>query len=158
MTRRRVAGCLAGALVVVGLVGPGAAFGAPPVIDRIPVDETFVDDELSEACGVAVTTTVSGQIIERSLSGEGTGTAFVRTINLGFTAQAGDRTFRFRDVGADVTRIEPDGTAVLLIVGQVPFDFAGALIIDLETGEAILEPKLRDAEQLARACEVLAGG
>lgn len=158
MTRRRLAGCLAGALVVAGLAGPSAGFGAPPVIERIPVDDTFVDEELSEACGVAVTTTVRGHIIERSMSGEGTGAAFVRTINLGFTARAGDRTFRFRDVGADVTRIEPDGTAVLLISGQVPFDFAGALKIDLETGEAILEPKLRGEEQLARACAVLTGG
>ena len=55
-------------------------------------------------------------------------------------------------------RIEPDGTAVLSIVGQVPFDFAGALKIDLETGAAILEPRDRSEAQLARACEVLTGG
>ena len=61
----------------------------------------------------------------------------------GLTATADGRVFRFRDVGADVTRIEPDGTAVLLISGQVPFDFAGVLKIDLETGEAILEPRDR---------------
>ena len=41
---------------------------------------------------------------------------------------------RFRDVGADVVRIEPDGTATLMIIGQVPFDFTGVLKIDLETG------------------------
>ena len=55
MTRRRLAGCLAGALFVAGLAGPTAGFGAPPVIERIPVDETFEDEALSEACGVAVT-------------------------------------------------------------------------------------------------------
>ena len=49
--------------------------------------------------------------------------------------------------GADVTRIEPDGTAVLLISGQVPFDFAGVLKIDLETGEAILDSVARYAAQ-----------
>ena len=146
------------ALVVAGLAGPSAGFGARPVIERIPVDETFEDEALSEECGVAVTTTVRGYVIERTMSGEGTGAVFGRTLNLGFTATAGDRTFRFRDVGADVTRIEPDGTMVLLISGQVPFDFAGALIIDLETGEAILEPQLRGEEQLAKACAVLTGG
>jgi hypothetical protein len=47
---------------------------------------------------------------------------------------------------------------VLSITGQVPFEFAGVLKIDLETGETILEPRDRSAEQLAQACEVLTGG
>jgi hypothetical protein len=55
-------------------------------------------------------------------------------------------------------RIEPDGTLVLLITGQVPFFFAGALIVDLETGDVILEPQDRSEEQIARACEFLTGG
>ena len=57
-----------------------------------------------------------------------------------------------------MVRIEPDGTAVLYIIGQVPFDFAGVLKIDLETGEAILEMRDRSEQQLARACRVLTGG
>jgi hypothetical protein len=158
MTRRRLTGYLAGVLVVAGLVGPGVGLGAPPEIERIDVDDTFVDEFLSEACGVTVTTTARGHIIVRTFSGEGTGVVEVGTINIGLTATAGDRTFRFRDVGVDLTRIEPDGTAVLQIVGQVPFDFAGVLKIDLETGEVILEPHFRGEEQLARACEVLTGG
>jgi hypothetical protein len=32
------------------------------------------------------------------------------------------------------------GTLILMIVGQVPFDFTGALMINLETDEVILEP------------------
>ncbi len=36
------------------------------------------------------------------LSGEGTGVAQVNNISIGGTATAGDRSFRFRDVGADV--------------------------------------------------------
>jgi hypothetical protein len=109
-------------------------------------------------CFSTVTTTATGHIILRTFSGEGTGVAELRTINVALTATAGDRTFRFRDVGADVLRIEPDGTAVLSITGQVPFAFAGVLKIDLETGEAILEPRDRSKEQLAKACAVLAGG
>jgi hypothetical protein len=158
MTRPRLIGGLAGILVVAGLVGPGVGLGAPPVIERIPVDDTFADDFLSEECGVEVTTTARGHITVRTFPGGGTGVAEVRTINIGLTATAGDRRFRFRDVGADLTRIEPDGTAILTITGQVPFDFAGALKIDLETGEAILEPHDRSEEQLARACEALTGG
>jgi hypothetical protein len=81
-----------------------------------------------------------------------------RTISIGLTATAGDRTFRFRDVGADVVQIKPDGTLVLLITGQVPFAFAGVLKIDPETEEVILEPRDRSEEQLAKACGVLTGG
>jgi hypothetical protein len=158
MTRRCFTGLVVSVLALVGGLGPGVASGAAPVIERIPVDDTFADDVLSEACGVAVTTTVRGHIIVRTFPGEETGVAELRTISLGFTATAGDRTFRFRDVGADVTRIEPDGTAVLSITGQVPFFFAGVLKIDLETGDAILEPRDRSEEQLARACAVLTGG
>lgn len=133
--------------------------GAAPTIERIPVDDTFVDEFLSEECGVEVTTRALGHITVRTFDGEGTGVAEVRTINVGLTATTEDgRVFRFRDVGADVTRVEPDGTAVLLISGQVPFAFAGVLKIDLETGEAILEPRDGSAEQLAKACAVLTGG
>jgi hypothetical protein len=105
-----------------------------------------------------VTSHIQGKIIIRTFSGEGTGVAEVTSISVGVTATADGRVFRFRDVGADVVRIEPDGTAVLSTAGQVPFAFAGVLRIDLETGEAILEPRDRSEEQLARACAALTGG
>jgi hypothetical protein len=38
------------------------------------------------------------------------------------------------------------------------FDFAGVLKIDLETGEAMLEPCDRSEPQLERACSALTGG
>jgi hypothetical protein len=110
------------------------------------------------ACGVVVTSHLEGTFIVRTFSGEGTGVAELSTINIGVTATADDRIFRFRDVGAAFVRIEPDGTAVLSITGQVAFFFAGVLKIDLEMGEAILEPRDRSEEQLARACAVLTGG
>jgi hypothetical protein len=158
MTGWRRAGSLLAVLLAAVLVGPGVGLGAAPVFERIEIDESFDDDFLSEECGVAVTTTALGHIIVRTFSDEGTGVAEVRTINVGLTATAGDRTFRFRDVGADLVRIEPDGTPVLYISGQVPFAFAGVLKIDLETGDAILEPQFRGEEQLAKACDVLTGG
>jgi hypothetical protein len=127
-------------------------------MERINVDETFVDDDLTEACGVPVTTTALGHVIVRTFSGEGTGIAQVNNISVGLTATAGDRTFRFRDVGADVVQIKPDGTLVLLITGQVPFAFAGVLKINPETEEVILEPRDRSEEQLAKACKALTGG
>jgi hypothetical protein len=128
------------------------------VIERITIDETFVDELLSEACGVTVTTTARGHITFKTFAGEGTGVAELTNINVGLTATAGDNTFRFRDVGIDQVRIEPDGTAVLMVTGQVPFEFAGALKIDLETGDVILEPHDRSEKQLAKACAKLTGG
>ena len=56
MTRRCIAGCIFSVLVLVGAVIPGVASGAPPTIQRIVIDETFVDEFLTEECGVPVTT------------------------------------------------------------------------------------------------------
>jgi hypothetical protein len=156
--RRRAGGWVVGVLVLAGLVWAGVATGAPPTTERIDVDETFADDFLTAECGVPVTTTAQGHIIVRTFSGEGTGVAQVNTISIGLTATAGDRVFSFRDVGADVVQIKPDGSLVLLISGQVPFAFAGVLKIDPETEEVILEPRDRSEEQLAKACEALTGG
>ena len=158
MIGRRTGRWFVTVIALVGLVWAGVAAGAAPTIERINIDETFADDFLTDACGIDVTTTVHGFVIERIFSGEGTGVAQVNTISIGLTATAGDRTFRFRDVGADVVQIKPDGTLVLLITGQVPFFFAGVLKIDPETEEVILEPRDRSEEQLAKACAVLTGG
>jgi hypothetical protein len=157
MTRRWLLALGGAVLAGAGLSAPTVVGAAGPTTERILIDEEFEDLFLSDVCGVPVTTRIEGFVIERTFDGEGTGPVQLNTINLGFTATSGDRTFRFRDVGADLTRIEPDGTAVLLIIGQVPAGFAGILKIDLETGEAILEPKDRSEWQLEKACEALTG-
>lgn len=157
MYARRFVTVVAGLLAAVGMAGVGLAAAAAPTIERITVDETFDDPDLSAACGVPVTVTVRGHATLRTFSGEGTGPVTVNTLNFAITLTAGDRVFRLRDVGADMVRIEPDGTAVLSIIGQVPLEFAGVLKIDLETGEAILEPRDRSAQQVARACRALTG-
>jgi hypothetical protein len=58
-------------LVLVGALIPGVTSGAPPTIERIPVDDTFVDDVLSEECGVAVTTSAP----RRTMGCSGSGTS-----------------------------------------------------------------------------------
>lgn len=135
------------------VVAAGPAVAAPPVIERVQFEDSFHDEFLTEACGVDVTTALSGRVTTITSSGEDPRLIQVRTINVGLTATAGDNTFRFRDVGADMLRVEPDGTLVLSIIGQVPFDFTGVLKIDLDTGEAILEP--HHFLDTARACAAL---
>lgn len=152
MTRRSLA-LLLGVLLAAAVVATGAAAGKP-TMERVDIDETFADDFLSEECGVEVTTRALGQLTIREWT-DGTGVQRVATLNVELTATAGDNTYRFRDVGADLLRIEPDGTAILMIIGQVPFDFNGVLKIDVETGEAILEPHALTADRVERACAVL---
>lgn len=136
--------CRGLSLVVVGLaVGAcawaGVAGAAKPVVTLIAIDETFADEFLSEECGVDVTTHVEGKIKLREFD-RTNGTVSVSTVNVAATATAGQNTARFRDVGVDHARITPDGTLVLSIVGQVPFDFKGVLKINLDTGEVLHEP------------------
>ena len=140
MMRRRVSGLLAvlGALLVVALGASAAAAQGPERI-VIPVDDQFVDEDLSEECGVEVTATVTGQVIEFTFA-DGKVLQSLGAVNIQVVWTAGDNQIRTRDVGIDQTRVQPDGTAILSIVGQVPLQFTGVLKIDLDTGDAILEP------------------
>jgi hypothetical protein len=142
MARSGIIAWLALILVVVaGALAPSAS-AAQPNIERINVDETFVDEELSEACDFEVTFHAQSDITVRTFSGERTGPAQLVTLHGTVTATGPTgNSVTVRDVGGDLERVEPDGTLVLLIFGQVPFAFTGALKIDLETGEAILEPQ-----------------
>jgi hypothetical protein len=154
MTRRSVIAWLTGILVVAAVVAPGASAGKP-TIERIDIDETTPDPFLTEACGVSVTTRARGHLIVRTFSGDGAGPAEITTLNIALTAMAGDNTYTFRDVGADHIQVRPDGTAILMIIGQVPFEFTGVLKIDLASGEAILEPHHSLEGRLEEACAAL---
>jgi hypothetical protein len=154
MTTRAIIAWLACVLAVAAIVAPGA-MAAKPTIERIEVDETTPDEFLSEVCGVDVTVHARGHIITRTFAGGGSGAAELRTLNIALTAAADGNTFRFRDVGADLVRVKPDGTAILMIVGQVPGSFIGVLMIDLETGEAILEPQHSLEAQVEEICAAL---
>jgi hypothetical protein len=152
MRRQRTTGVLAllGALLAVGLGATGAAAQAP-VKEVIPIDDTFADEFLTEACGVPVTTTATGRITIFTF--DGVVLQDLTTVSVSFVASAGDNQARFRDVGIDQIRVQPDGTVIMSIVGQVPFDFTGVLKINLDTGDVILEPH-HDVDT-TRVCERL---
>ena len=156
MTRRGIIARLTCILIVAAAVVAPSASTGPPTIERVfDIDDTFPDEFLTDACGVPVTTNAQGHVIVRTFSGDKTGPAEVFTLNIALTATAGDNTYSARDVGLNLTRVEPDGTAVLSIVGQVPFGFTGVLKIDLETGDAILEPQHSLEGNLKDACAAL---
>ena len=79
----------------------------------------------------------------------------VNTLNIAITVTSGDNSYRFRDVGADHVLQLPDGSLVLMIIGQVPFTFTGVLKLDPETEEAILEPQHSIEDRLDDACAAL---
>ena len=60
---------------------------------------SFLDEFLTDACGVEVLTHAQGQVAVRAFSGDGTGPVEVFTLSVALTAMAGDNTYRFRDVG-----------------------------------------------------------
>ena len=144
-----------GLVAVVGaLIGP-SALAAKPTLERVEVNDLgVVDPFLSSACGVPVTIDIVGHVIIRTFDGSG-GPERLQTLNLVITAHAGDNVYRVRDVGADLTRVAPDGTVILMIIGQVPFGFTGVLKLNAETGEAILEPQHSLEERVEDACAVL---
>jgi hypothetical protein len=152
MRRQRTTGVLAllGALFAVVLGATGAAAQAPEK-EVIPIDDTFDDQFLTEACGVPVTTTATGRMTIFTF--DGVVLQELTTVSVSFVASAGDNQARFRDVGIDQVRVQPDGTVILSIVGQVPFDFTGVLKINPETGDVILEPH-HDVDT-TRVCERL---
>ena len=143
---------LAGVLVVAAVVVP-VAFAGKPTMERFDVDGTFADGFLTAACGVDVMTHIQGHIIFRTFAGGGN--VEVNTVNFALTAMAGDNTYSFRDVGADHVQVKKDGTEILSIIGQIPFDFIGVLKINLTTGEVIHEPGHDISGRLDDACAAL---
>ena len=83
MSTWRVMVCVTGVLLLAGVAAPAAGAGGKPVFERITVDDAFVDEELSEACGVAVTGTAQGHVTLRTFPGEGPGLATVNTSTSG---------------------------------------------------------------------------
>jgi hypothetical protein len=140
MRRHRTSGVLAilGALLVVAL-GATAAAAQAPVKETITFSDTFPDEFLTEACGVAVTTTATGRLTFFTFPDRPVGPQSLTSVHVDIVATAGDNQARFKDVGIDKVQVKPDGTVILSIVGQVPFEFTGVLKINLDTGEVIHE-------------------
>jgi len=140
--------CAAAALV------PASAVGAPPTIVREEIDVTFVDEALSEACGVTATAHLTGFLIFRER--EGGGVLDVFTINATGVITSEFGSFRVKDVGSASTRITPDGQVIVSLRGQGPFFFKGVLKFDGTTGELLNEPNFAAGErQIKRACAAL---
>ena len=153
---KRAGIALVAALAFAVAVAPIGLAGKP-TFTREQVDETFADTFLSDECGVSVETRALGHQTDRSYT-DGTGRLVeVFTINVGLTSTSEFGTFRFRDVGADVTRITKDGV-VHQIIGKLPFWFNGTTWENPITGEVLKQPTGPDLfeSMLGKACAALA--
>jgi hypothetical protein len=145
------------AAVVGGAAAPAVA--AQPVIERLEFEEADIP-ETSFSCDFPVLVSFSGVVIIRTFPDRGSGVVEVDTANFAVRLVGEDGTsVRVRNVGADVTRVTPDGDVLLTAAGQVPFPghvpyaYKGVLRIDLETGDVILEPS--NTTTVDELCEVL---
>ena len=152
-TRRRLGSVLGAATALVLMLGGTASAIGPPERETITFSDTFEDEFLTEECGVDVTTSISGWVTILTFPDQPVGPQELSSVHFDLVATAGDNTARFKDVGIDLVSVMPDGTMVLMVVGQVPFEFTGVLMIDLTTGEAILEP--HHIVDTTRVCHLL---
>jgi hypothetical protein len=154
MRRQRNLGLYVGlAALLVGALAETAAAVGKPEIETITFSDTFEDEFLTDECGVDVTTSVDGRITFFTFPDQPLGPQDLTSFHVNLVATAGDNSVWFNDVGIDLVRVEPDGTVILMVIGQVPFEFTGTLMIDLDTGEVILEPP--HAVDTTRACHLL---
>jgi hypothetical protein len=150
---RNVGSFLGLAALLVFTLAEAAAAGGKPVKETISFTDTFEDEFLTDACGVDVTTSVDGRLTFFTFPDRPVGPQDMTSVHVNLVATAGDNSVRFNDVGIDLVRVEPDGTVILMVVGQVPFEFTGVLMIDLTTSEVILEP--HHVVDTTRACHLL---
>jgi hypothetical protein len=157
MARRRIGRSVIALAGVAVLAMAGNAVAAKPTVENIVVDDSFQDDELAAACGLDpgdVTTVATGHIKIRTW-GEDSPNASVTSINVMLTATGPGGSYRFHDVGADRARIADNGDVIVLVTGQVPFDFTGSIVVNETTGE-ILRPAHHDTSgRLDAACAAL---
>ena len=111
---------------VVGLGLLAAVFVAAPVhagkpvMERVPIDDLFVDEFLSEACGAEVTAHFTGHIIFRLFEdAEGNPVRELHTFGLAGTYQSENGTVHVRDVGADRIEYLQDGSLIQVVLGNV---------------------------------------
>lgn len=155
MARRRFVVVFAVVLSCAAAIAPGS-LGAPPTITHETIDVTFEDEFLTDFCGVPVESHATGKVTIREYE-EGGRLVAGATVNVTIVSTSDFGTVRFRDVGADLTRVTKDGL-VHQVIGKLPFDFNGTLWEDPITGEILKEatgPDLFES-MLEDACAALA--
>lgn len=111
---------------VIGLGLLGAAMVAAPVsagkpqMVKVPVNDLFVDEFLTEACGVEVTTQVTGHFIIRLFTNAaGDPVREVNNYALSVRFASDSASIFAKDVGVDRVTYLADGSLIQVIIGSV---------------------------------------
>jgi len=111
---------------VVGLAVLGTLLVAAPVsagkpqMERVVVDDQFVDDFLSEACGAEVTFQATGHITFRLFTNSaGNPTRELNNYALTAVYSSENGSVRAKDVGVDRVTYQADGSLIQIIIGSV---------------------------------------
>jgi hypothetical protein len=122
--------------------------------EKTDINGTFQSEPLSEACGFPVSVTVSGTVTNLKFPHRAVGPQEIRISNVVMIFKAGDKTVRFQNVGAEVDRVEPDGTTITIRAGHHPpvlDEITGVVKINSETGELIMQShKVSDPRRICQ--------
>ena len=128
-----------GLLAVLLIAAPVNA--GKPQMERIPVDDLFVDDFLSEVCGAEVTVHFTGHVTFRVFTdADGNPVREVNNYALGGTYSSANGSLRVRDVGVDRITYLPDGSLIQIIIGNVrSFSIPGQGRVYADVGRTVLQ-------------------
>ena len=171
--RRSIRVLALASLATLLLAAPVAA--AKPTMERVPVDDVFVDDFLTEVCGTEVNRHVYGHVTFRTFANDDD--EVVRELNnyaLTSVFMSEHATIRVKDVGVDRVTYQADGSLINVIVGNVQsitipghgrvYSDVGQTTVHItfdENGgpsvEVLASHGQHDDDQLEVLCEFLAG-
>ena len=153
---KRILPLLAVVATFSGLAVPSAA-GAAPTVMHITIDEQFTGEFLAEACGYLgpVTIRVQGHAGAVEFSDPGRAPVLINPVHFLVTYRVDDAEVTVREIGGVVVRLTPEGL-VQLSAGQTLL-FTGAIKVNLDSGEVILEPQHSLDAQTAEVCALYTG-
>lgn len=132
---RAIGLCLLGAAFVAG-----PAVAAQPGREFVAVDDVFVDDFLSDACGVEVTAHVTGHVIFRLFADpDGNPVRELNNYALHVLWSSENGEINAQDVGADRVTYLDNGGVILIVIGTVQsFSIPGQGRVYADVGRTML--------------------
>ena len=171
--RRSIRVLVLASLATMLLAAPTAA--AQPTTERVPVDDVFFDEFLTEVCGTEVNGHVYGHVTFRAFTNaDGDVVRELNNYALTRVFTSEHATIQAKDVGVDRVTYQPDGSLIQLIIGNVQsFTIPGHGRVYSDVGQTTVhitfdengEPSFEvlssvgqhDDDQLEVLCEFLAG-
>jgi hypothetical protein len=152
---RRTTQPIVGAVLAVSVIVGGAypAVGSGPSRERLAVDFSEVNTDLSDACGVEVQTRAQGSVTWSPYPEPWVRGMVLRiNVNILWTLSAGENAYRVREARVSLIRIKGDGTWISMDAGS---SLGGTGIVkgDFTAGQIIMARwHSRDFD---RICDIL---